>query len=69
MNDSKPWWQSRTLWVNIIAAALVAIEACTGALQPHLPVNLYLAISVGLPIVNAILRVITTQALVFKAGG
>jgi len=44
-------------------AALVAAEAGTGFLQPVLPVNFYTAIAVGLPIINAVLRVITSQAL------
>lgn len=59
----KLWWQSKTLIVNLIAAALVAFEAGTGLLQPMLPVNLYTALAVGLPVINAVLRVITTQGL------
>ncbi len=59
----KCWWKSRTLWVNAIAAALVALEASTGVLQPRLPVNLYAALAVALPVINAVLRVLTTQAL------
>jgi hypothetical protein len=64
--DSKPWWQSKTLIVNAVAAALVALQMGTGILQPYLPVNFYTALAVGLPIVNAILRVVTTQALALK---
>lgn len=60
---TKPWWKSRTLLVNLLSAALVAFEASTGLLQPLLPVNLYTAVAVALPVVNAMLRVITTQAL------
>jgi hypothetical protein len=60
---TKPWWQSKTLIVNAIAAGLVTLEAGTGLLQPHLPVNLYTAIAVALPIINAMLRVVTSQAL------
>lgn len=63
---TKPWWQSKTLIVNAIAAGLVTLQASTGLLQPHLPVNLYTAIAVALPIINAMLRVVTSQAL---AGG
>lgn len=59
----KLWWQSRTLIVNAITAALVALEAGTGLLQPYLPVDFFTVIAVALPMVNAILRVITTQAL------
>ena len=59
----KPWYTSKTIIVNAIAAALVALEAGTGLLQPHLPGNFYAIIAVGLPVVNAVLRVITTTAL------
>lgn len=59
----KPWWRSRTLIVNAAAAGLLALEAGTGVLQPLLPVNLYVALAVALPVVNAILRVVTTQGL------
>lgn len=63
MADCKHWSRSRTLWVNAIAAALVALEAGTGLLQPHLPVSLYTAVAVGLPVINAVLRVLTHQAV------
>lgn len=38
-------------------------EANTGLLQPHLPINFYTALAVGLPVLNAMLRVITSQPL------
>jgi hypothetical protein len=63
MAECKHWRHSRTLWVNAGAAGLMALEAGTGLLQPHLPVNLYTAVAVTLPIVNAVLRVITTQGV------
>lgn len=59
----KPWYASRTLIVNLVAVGLVALEANTGLLQPLLPINLYTALAVGLPVINAVLRVITTTAL------
>jgi len=59
----KPWYTSKTLIINALVAALVALEAGTGLLQPYLPGNFYAMIAVGLPVVNAILRVITTTAL------
>ena len=60
---AKPWWKSKTLWVNAIAAGLTALEAGWGVLQPYLPVNFYLLMAVALPVVNAVLRVISAQAL------
>ena len=59
----KPWYTSKTIIVNAIVAALVALEAGTGLLQPYLPGNFYTLIAVGLPVVNAILRAISTTAL------
>lgn len=59
----KTWYQSKTLWVNAIVAALAALEAGTGVLQPFLPANFYAIVAVGLPVVNAILRIVTTQGL------
>lgn len=61
--DQKPWYKSRTLFLNSVVAGLVALEAGTGMLQPHLPVNVYTAVAVGLPILNAMLRVLTTHGL------
>lgn len=66
MESCKCWWKSRTLWLNAACAALIALEAATGIIQPHVPVNVYLVMAVLLPPVNAILRVITTQALSLK---
>jgi len=59
----KPWWQSKTLWVNAIVAGLVALEANTTLLQPYLPAHFYTLVAVGLPIVNAVLRIVTSQGL------
>lgn len=59
----KPWYHSKTLLLNAVAAGLVALEAGFGLLQPHLPVNFYAALAVALPVVNAMLRVITSQGL------
>lgn len=59
----KAWYQSKTLWVNAVVAALAALEAGTGMLQPFLPANFYAIVAVGLPVINAVLRIITTQGL------
>lgn len=59
----KPLWNSRTLWLNAIAAGLLALEAGAGLLQPLLPVDVYAAVAIALPVLNAMLRVVTTQGL------
>ena len=59
----KPWYKSKTIILNAVAAGLVALEAGTGMMQPYLPANFYAIVAVGLPVLNAILRVITTQGI------
>lgn len=58
---ARPWWHSRTLWFNAFAAALLAAEASFSLLQPLLPVNAFAAVSFVLVVVNAALRLVTTQ--------
>lgn len=59
----KQWWQSRTLWLNLIAAVLMALESHFDLLQPYLSGDVYAWFAVGLTVANAIMRVVTTQAL------
>lgn len=61
--QSKPWWQSKTLWLNAIVLALAAAEDHVGLLQPVLPVNFYQLVAFGLPVVNAALRFLTTTGV------
>ena len=58
--------KSKTMMFNIACAALIALEGVSGFLQPYLPVNFYAAMCIALPVVNAMLRVVTTQPLTNK---
>jgi hypothetical protein len=66
--NSKLPEKSKTIIVNTLAAVLVVLELKWSLLQPYLPVNFYVAMSVFLPIVNAVLRVITSQPITFTRG-
>lgn len=59
----KAWWRSRTLLINGVVLVLAAAEAQLQLLQPLLPVDIYSLVAFGLPVVNALLRVITVQPL------
>ena len=59
----KPWYTSKTIWVNIAVAILASLEATTGLLKPYLPDHWYVVLAVALPVVNIFLRVITTQPI------
>ncbi len=55
--DSKPWWQSRTLWVNGLTAAVTILTWAGGIVPPEWQP----AVTLGLAAVNFALRFITTQ--------
>lgn len=59
----KPWWRSKTLWINALVLALAAAEQQIGTLDGLLPVDLYKLVAFGLPVLNAVLRLITTQGV------
>ena len=63
MNECKSWWRSRQLWFNAICGALYAIEMNVGLLQPLMPLNVYQVFVPILMVGNAVLRIVTTQAL------
>lgn len=59
--------KSKTMWLSVIGAVVITLEASLGILQPVLPVNAYAVISVILAVGGAVLRVVTTQPLNEKA--
>lgn len=59
----KPWYQSKTIWLNSAVAMLAVAEIKLSAIQPLVPVNFYALVAFGLPLLNAALRIITTQGL------
>jgi hypothetical protein len=65
--NSKPWYQSRILWLNTAAAGFIALEASFHLVQPLVPVNVYLAVATALPVLNAMLRVVTSTQLTLTA--
>lgn len=62
----KKWYKSKTLVVNAVVAGLVALEAVTGFLKPYVGDDFYAIIAVALPVINAMLRVITTEPVAFR---
>ena len=62
MNGKHPL-ASRTLWLNLVAAALAVLEAQFHLLQPELSASVFVWGSVGLAASNVILRAVTTQPL------
>lgn len=65
-HNAKPLWASKTLWFNLVVAALAAAEAASGLLQPLLPGNVYGWLTFALTVGNTVLRVITTSAVALR---
>jgi hypothetical protein len=60
--NGKPWWASKTLWVNLIGIVNMVVRARFGyTLKPEDEVLI-------LGVVNAILRLATRQPIVWKTG-
>lgn len=57
----KPWWKSKTLWLNALLAAGTVAEANLGILQSVFGPKVYLGIITLAAGLNAILRTITNQ--------
>lgn len=54
---------SKTLWFNILMGALMVVEAQMGVITPMLPSGWAPWAILGVPIVNVILRALTTEPL------
>lgn len=68
--NPKPWYTSKTIWLNLAVATLAAVEAATGALHPMLGDNgIYIAVAGVLPVANMILRSMTSQPIGKKKAG
>lgn len=66
--NAKPWYRSKTVWVNALAAALVALESQLHILEPVMPVSAYVALAMLLPAINIVLRSVTSSAITLRGG-
>jgi hypothetical protein len=61
--NAKKWWQSKTIWFNAIASSLIIVEQNLPVLQTILPPNISVVLLVAVPVVNMVLRSVTTQGI------
>ena len=64
--EEKPWWASRTVWFNVIAGALLALEMNLPSLQGTIDAGTYAYLLVTVNIVNVILRTITKAPVTLR---
>lgn len=60
---AKPWYASRTLWINSILAGTTVLAANLQVLQPLIGPAFYVASICVVASVNAFLRLLTTQPI------
>lgn len=60
----KKWYQSKTIWFNLIMASLIGIEASFSYFQGILDHQVYAILATVLAVGNGILRVISTAKLI-----
>jgi hypothetical protein len=66
---AKPWWASRTLWLNAVALLLAALEAHYAVLQQLLPIDAYAGLVLIVALGNVGLRLVTDRAIELRLPG
>lgn len=64
----KPWYKSKTIWLNAVAAALAVVELNFHLLQPSIPPGVYVTAAGVLAFANVLLRAVTTTGISLKGG-
>lgn len=65
--EPKHWYQSKTIWFNLIVTAATLASSATPALEQHMSAEVYGVIASGVSFINAILRLLTGKPI--KGGG
>jgi hypothetical protein len=63
MMTSKPWWRSRTIWLNAIAGLLAFVEVNFHLLQGELSPKAYLIYGGIVAFANVALRLVTNTGV------
>lgn len=66
MPDAKPFWQSKTFWINSVTLLVTALTWAAGSAV--VPPSWQPVITAGLAVANILLRLITDQPLTLTKG-
>ena len=61
--QSKPWYQSKTIWFNAAVVVFGALAANQEQLRPMLSAETYSVLGMVVGLVNTMLRLTTTQPI------
>jgi len=65
--EPKHWYQSKTIWFNLIITAMTLATAATPSLEALMTPEVYGVLATGVAFINALLRLMTGQPI--KTGG
>ena len=66
--ESKPLWQSKTFWFNLLVGLLTLLDANMNYIRQFAPEQVYLYIAATVAAVNLFLRTVTKQAVGIPSG-
>ena len=61
--DAKHWYESKTIWFNMIFIAASLATAATPALEQYMSAETYSVLASGVAFINAVLRLATGQPI------
>lgn len=65
--EPKHWYQSKTIWFNLIITAMTLATSATPSLETLMTPEVYGVLATGVAFINAILRLLTGKPI--KGGG
>lgn len=65
--EPKHWYQSKTIWFNLIITAMTLATSATPSLEALMTPEVYGVLATGVAFINAILRLLTGKPI--KGGG
>ena len=66
MPTTKPWYESKTMWFNLISGALVLAGALVPGLRAFISPEGYEIITAAVVFGNAVLRSVTSQGITLQ---
>lgn len=61
--EHKAWYESKTIWFNLIITAMTLVTAATPSLEAMMTPEVYGVLATGVAFINAILRLLTGKPI------
>ncbi len=61
--QAKPWWQSKTMWLNLAVTGLGVASTVVPVLRPFVNARTFGMITTGIGVANTVLRMVTGKPI------